>query len=109
MIPAHVQSLIDKAQAMEVAHAECERDGGHSYFVDGFSRIAHPEVYWGDSPHVSSLSDIVFRAYVCRRCGRRVSVEEGRAYMASHSLRQYYEAERRRFLESLWAQGYGTD
>jgi hypothetical protein len=109
MIPADVQALIDKARAMEVAHAECERNGGHSYSVDGFSRIAHPEVYWGDNPHVTSLSEIVFRAYVCRGCGRRVSIEEGRAYMASRDSERYYEAERRRLLESLWAQGYETD
>ncbi len=81
-----MNALIDKARVIQAEQEQCERGGGHWYQVDGFSQIAHPEVYWGDHPKVKSLSEIVFRAYVCRECGCRVSVEEGREYMCNKPL-----------------------
>lgn len=80
-----IDRIVQKARAMQTAHDTCEANGGHWYAVDGFSAIAHPETGWPffQHPKVSSFSDLVFKAYVCRDCGRRVSVEEGRTYMAA--------------------------
>lgn len=80
---------------MQTAHEECERKGGHWYQVDGFSQITHPEVYFGDLPKERDLNKVVFRAYVCRECGRRVSVEEGREYMRNKPLSEEEAARRR--------------
>jgi hypothetical protein len=102
-----VKALADRARAMQAAHDTCEASGGHYYTVDGFSAIAHPETgppLYG-LPNVRSLNDVVFRGYVCRNCGRRVSVEEGRAYMQDKPLG---EAEERRRLDEL-TRGFGID
>lgn len=70
-----LDELVSKARAIEARQNQCHESGGHRYEVDGFSEIAHPR--WKGLPR----GDVVFRAYVCNRCGCRVSVEEGRRYM----------------------------
>ena len=102
-----IKALADRARAMQARHDECEANGGHNYQVDGFSAIAHPETAppFNRPPNVQSLSDVVFRAYVCRDCARRVSVEEGRAYMRDRPLGPVEE--RRRHDELM--RGFGFD
>lgn len=73
----------DKARLRDARTRGCEKGGGHEYTVDGFSRIAHPEVEYFYFPR--NMETVQFRSYVCRRCGSRVSVEEGRRYMRKRS------------------------
>jgi hypothetical protein len=68
--------LIDRVKSMDAAVDVCHATGGHHYVVTGFSEIAHP-AYMGYPKHMDSVQ---FQSYLCRRCGNRVSVEEGRAY-----------------------------
>lgn len=82
-IPADVQALIDKAHAIEAQIDACEKSGGHTYVVQDFSAIAHPEVMFPPyRPNVPSVTEgITFSSYHCARCPGRVTVEEGRRYI----------------------------
>jgi hypothetical protein len=79
------RELIARVKDIEQRVALCEQHGGHSYRVAGFSEIVHP--WYQGIPYPTSLDEIVYSSYVCAHCGNRVSVEEGRAYMAERSTR----------------------
>ena len=72
--------LLEKIKQQEQKVMNCEQDGGHSYAVDGFSVIEHPEVSFGILPMEKDISKVQFRSCVCKECGNRVSMEDGRAY-----------------------------
>jgi hypothetical protein len=76
-LSAQFGELLQRAQRMDAAVEACHGNGGHHYRVTGFSEIAHP-AYMG-VPH-GDTETVKFQSYLCRRCGNRVSVEEGRAY-----------------------------
>lgn len=72
--------LMERAQRMDAAVETCDGNGGHYYVVTGFSEIAHP-AYLG---YPKDTHAVQFQSYLCRRCGNRVGVKEGRAYERMH-------------------------
>jgi hypothetical protein len=78
-LSAQFSRLMERAQRLDAAVESCHRNGGHHYGVTGFSEIAHP-AYEG----LPDMKTVQFQSYLCRCCGNRVSVAEGRAYERMH-------------------------